>query len=313
MASGRPRLRGVLFALAVLLLAAPAILSAATDAAPAVPVPRSDRQAVVTRHTVELRQVDAQASLQVGNGDFAFGTDVTGLQTFCGYTLSNWGWHEEPLPADLQPEDRKRTEFVTHEPDIKKIFDPFFFTKFVGRGLGLSVVLGLVRAHNGAITVVSAPGRGSTFRVYFPLLAQAAPRLPAGEAPGAPEAGGGTILLVEDEAGVRELAAKMLARLGFEVLTAPDGVEALALFQQHRAAIRCVLSDLTMPRMNGWATLTALRKLDPQLPVVLVSGYDEASVMAGDHPEQPQAFGSKPYTLKGLGDALACAWSFRRS
>lgn len=111
----QPLRRGVGFTLTALLLAAPASLSAATDAAPTVPAPRIDRQAVVTRHNVELHEVDARASLQVGNGDFAVGTDVTGLQTFCGYTLSNWGWHEEPLPAGLKPEDRKRTEFVSHD------------------------------------------------------------------------------------------------------------------------------------------------------------------------------------------------------
>jgi CheY-like chemotaxis protein len=98
----------------------------------------------------------------------------------------------------------------------------------------------------------------------------------------------------------------MLKRLGYSVLEAKDGVEALELFQHHRDVIRCVLSDLTMPRMNGWDTLTALRKISPEVPVILSSGYDEAQVMAGVHLERPDAFLGKPYQLDALRDTLCC-------
>ena len=119
--------------------------------------------------------------------------------------------------------------------------------------------------------------------------------------------GSGTVLLVEDEEMVREIAAAMLTRLGFSVVEAKDGVEAVELFRQHQDKIRCVLCDNTMPRMNGWETFTALRKLAPDIPLILASGYDEAQVMAGDHPEWPQAFLNKPYKLKGLSDAISQA------
>jgi two-component system cell cycle sensor histidine kinase/response regulator CckA len=99
----------------------------------------------------------------------------------------------------------------------------------------------------------------------------------------------------------------MLKRLGFTVLEAKDGVDAVEVFQQYRDEIRLVLSDLTMPRMNGWETLTALRKLVPDIPVILASGYDEARVMEGDHPEWPQVFLGKPYKLKELGSAISRA------
>ena len=115
------------------------------------------------------------------------------------------------------------------------------------------------------------------------------------------------MLLIEDEAMVRDVAAAMLTRLGFSVLEAKDGVEAVELFRQCQDEIRCVLCDLTMPRMNGWETLTALRKLAPDIPVILASGYDKAQVMAGDHPELPQVFLGKPYKLKGLSDAIGQA------
>ena len=112
------------------------------------------------------------------------------------------------------------------------------------------------------------------------------------------------MLLVEDEELVRKLAGVMLTRLGYKVLEAKDGVEAVEKFRQHQGEIGCVLSDLTMPRMDGWETLAALRKLSPGIPVILSSGYDEAQVMAGDHPERPNAFLGKPYQLKGLSDAI---------
>jgi CheY-like chemotaxis protein len=100
------------------------------------------------------------------------------------------------------------------------------------------------------------------------------------------------------------MAKMMLTRLGYTVLEAKDGVEALKVFKLHQDEIRCVLSDLTMPRMDGWDTLAALRKLSPDIPVILSSGYDEAQVMAGKHSERPNAFLGKPYQYKGLGDTI---------
>ena len=114
----------------------------------------------------------------------------------------------------------------------------------------------------------------------------------------------GTVLLVEDEEMVRNITTRMLTRLGFTVLAAPDGAEAVAVFRQHQDEIRCVLCDLTMPGLDGWETLAALRHLAPDLAVILTSGYDEAQVMAGDHRQWPQAFLSKPYQLQGLSEAL---------
>ena len=204
------------------------------------------------------------------------------------------------------------------EKDLDKIFDPFFSTKFTGRGLGLPIVLGIVRTHHGAVTVESEPGRGSVFRVFLPLSTKdlsCRPDQPA--MPQTPERGGiemfsrieggGTVLLVEDEEQVRKLAAVMLKRLGYSVLEAVDGVEAMEIFRQHPDEIRCVLCDLTMPRMDGWSTLAALRNLSPGIAVILSSGYDKEQVLSGNHPEWPQAFLGKPYQLKELEDAICRA------
>ena len=214
-------------------------------------------------------------------------------------------------PLDWQPQDNLYACLeVTdagcgiEEKDIERLFDPFFTSKFTGRGLGLSVVLGIVRAHYGAVTVESEADRGSVLRVFLPVSAEAVPRPPekAAQAPEIEE--GGTVLLVEDEQMVRDMAKAMLTHLGFAVLEAKDGIEAVEVFRQHKDAISCVLCDLTMPRMDGWETLAALRKLAPGIPVILTSGYDQAQVMAGDHPEWPQAFLGKPYRLTGLCDAI---------
>jgi two-component system, cell cycle sensor histidine kinase and response regulator CckA len=190
------------------------------------------------------------------------------------------------------------------EKDIEKIFDPFFTTKFTGRGLGLSVTLGIIKAHRGAITVERKRGKGSIFRVFLPVSTEmAVPSRP--ESVIAPQKKRSvTVLLVEDEEGIRKTAKVMLTRLGFTVFATRDGVEAVEVFRRHKDEINCVLCDLTMPRMNGWETLTALRDLSPNFPVILFSGHDEGQVMAGDHTDRPDAFLHKPFSRKELADVI---------
>ncbi len=225
------------------------------------------------------------------------------------------------FPRGWQPQDNAYaclevvdTGCGIEDKDIEKLFDPFYSTKFTGRGMGLAVVLGIVKTHKGVLTVESKPNRGSTFRVFFAsaeetlqqtqkvvskddsLISDVSP-LKFKE--------GGTVLLVEDEEMLRKMAAIMLERLGFSVMKAKDGIEALEVFGKHQSEIQFVLSDLTMPHMGGWETLTELRKLQPDIPVILASGYDFAHVMEGDHPELPQAFLAKPYNLKALSDAIS--------
>ncbi|MBN2369893.1 MAG: response regulator [Vicinamibacteria bacterium] len=223
------------------------------------------------------------------------------------------------FPVDWQPQDCAYACLEVADSgcgiankDVEPLFDPFFSSKLLGRGLGLPVVLGIVRTHRGAVTVESELGRGSAFRFYMPVLPEKVRRRADQAAQVSEMQRGGTALLVEDDEIVRNVAAAMLVHLGFTVLEARDGVEALELFSQRRNEIRCVLCDLTMPRMDGWQTMAALRKLEPDLPVILTSGYSEAQVMAGDHGERPQAFLNKPYQLKRLSDALGHALATKK-
>ena len=215
------------------------------------------------------------------------------------------------FPLDWQPQDEQYACLEVRdagcgiaEQDIEKLFDPFFTSKFTGRGLGLPVVLGILRTHRGVVTVESTLGQGSVFRAFFPVSVQNIPRQTAAASPDSEYRGHGTILLLEDEPVLRKMAKTMLTRFGFVVLEAKDGVEGVELFGQHRAEIRCVISDMTMPRMDGWETLVALRRLNAGIPVILASGYDRAQVMKGEHPEWPQAFLGKPYRSAELQEAL---------
>jgi two-component system cell cycle sensor histidine kinase/response regulator CckA len=188
----------------------------------------------------------------------------------------------------------------------ERLFEPFFTTKFTGRGLGLAAVLGIVRGHRGALRVYSELGKGTTFKIRFPA-AQAG----EGEPPprhSLPEThdwkGKGTVLLVDDEETVRALGTRMLSQLGFAVLAAADGREALTLYAEHPGEIALVFLDLTMPRMDGEETFRELRRLDPGVLVVMSSGYTEHDITSRFAAGGPAGFLQKPYTLAQLAERL---------
>jgi len=190
------------------------------------------------------------------------------------------------------------------EQDMEKLFDPFFTTKFTGRGLGLSVILGLLKSWGGAVCVESKKGKGSCFRILLPVQEDVPVLQPGTGTSWQSAAKGGTVLLVDDQDAVRKIGEVMLERLGFTPMSAANGPEGVSLFRKHQDRICCVITDLTMPDMDGWETLIALRKIQPDLPVILASGHDQTHAMNRDHPEKFQTFLHKPYAMVQLQKAL---------
>lgn len=171
--------------------------------------------------------------------------------------------------------------------------------------MGLSAVLGIVRAHKGAVTVQSEEGDGSIFTVYFPLIqlntVTNTKHIARKESP----LKGGTILVIDDEEIIRKIVGEMLERLGYSTLEAADGVQAVEIFKENQEKIDCVLCDVVMPRMNGWETVSAIRENAPDIPVILASGYNEAHVMVGHNELAIQAFLEKPFLFSQLKEVLA--------
>jgi PAS domain S-box-containing protein len=191
-------------------------------------------------------------------------------------------------------------------PDtLNRIFDPFFSTKFSGRGLGLAAVMGIVRAHKGLIRIRTAPDEGTSFRVLFPLLAGLVMKEEKPSTARSGWRGTGTILVVDDEEPVREVAERMLQEIGFNTMAAADGRQALELLEQAGIKITGVLLDLSMPRMGGQETFQRIRKHYPDLPVVMMSGYTE-EVVAEQLGESPDITGflQKPFLAEDLVTAF---------
>ena len=190
-------------------------------------------------------------------------------------------------------------------PQVKeRIFDPFYTTKFTGRGLGLSAVQGILRSHGGGVRVLTEAGRGTTFRLLFPALISAKPA-PFLEPVGlGAYHGTGTVLLVEDEDALRAVAKALLIRLGFEVLEGRDGLEALQAFHAHRAQIRLILMDLTMPRMDGKEAYRELRRAGARAPILLCSGFGAEEALQGFRGQGLAGFVQKPYRFNVLLDAV---------
>jgi two-component system, cell cycle sensor histidine kinase and response regulator CckA len=202
---------------------------------------------------------------------------------------------------------------------VDKIFEPFFSTKEVGKGtgLGLSTVYGIVKQTGGFVYVESEPGTGTSFRIFLPrhrperdvqsepIAANGAVKEPSAEAkPRADLTGQGTILLVEDEEGLRSLNARGLRSRGYSVIEASNGIEALEALEEKNGAVDLVVSDVVMPEMDGPTLLKSMRSRNPDLKIIFVSGYAEDAFEKSLPENQQFAFLPKPFTLSQLVAAV---------
>jgi len=236
------------------------------------------------KHGGEVRIRTATGIFQVEPGEFPV---VDGLQegAFC-----SWLEVVDNRPG-LERDERQ------------KIFDPFYSTRFAGRGLGLAAVASIARNHHASILLRSAPGEGSRFRIVFPTTdrkkEQSTDRLePTGRRAGK------TVLVVDDEEVVRMVAEQVLADAGYQTILAADGKEAIEQFRRHRQEVCIVLLDMTMPVMDGAETYTALKEIDPDIRILLSSGFTQTESVERFRGRKIEGFLQKPYLARELLEKL---------
>jgi CheY-like chemotaxis protein len=195
---------------------------------------------------------------------------------------------------------------------LAQAFEPFFTTKEVGQGtgLGLSMVYGVVRQHNGLLRVESEPGRGTTFRIYLPVTTDA---VADAQRPSPPQTAGGnaTILVAEDDEPVATLARQILEAAGYRVLVAKDGEQTIEMFEHHAGEIDLVLLDLVMPRRSGQAVHDHIRRLAPRTPILFTTGYSTETVHRGSLRQPFTALIQKPYQRDALLAKIGTLLSLR--
>ena len=249
---------------------------------------------LVAGDSAQLRQLlitlvtNAVESLPPGTGTIQI---TTGTRQLDDVALGQSLYSEQLRPGRYVYLEVSDTGSGMDQETLARMFEPFFTSRFAGRGLGLAAVAGIVRRHHGTVTVESVPGRGTTVTLLLPVAIPIRPRRLASAGSGS----AGTILMVDDEKDVLRLMGKFLELAGFEVVLASGGAEALDQFHERMGEIDVVVLDLTMPGMSGEQTLAALRELDPDLPAIVTSGYNKSEVARRCAGLRISAFLMKPY------------------
>jgi len=266
--------------------------------APSLPAVEAD--ATQIRQIIMNLVINASEAIGDNSGVIAIST---GYQE-CDATYLKDAWPDKKIREGLYVYlEIADTGCGMDKETMTKIFDPFFTTKFTGRGLGMAAVLGIVRGHNGAIKVSSKPNKGTSFKILLPA-SSGRPVVSCDRDNHKNEwKGSGTVLLVDDEETVRDIGREILDELGFTTITANNGLEAIAVYRE-RPNIDFVILDLTMPHMDGEQCFHELRRIAPDVKVILSSGYDEQEVSQKFFGKGLAGFVQKPYKISVLKDAV---------
>jgi two-component system, cell cycle sensor histidine kinase and response regulator CckA len=232
-------------------------------------------------------------------------TIATGVKHFDRDVLKEMCLVEDLTEGEYVTLEVRDTGCGMDQATRERIFEPFFSTKFTGRGLGMSAVLGILRSHHGAIKVYSEPEKGAIVTLLFPVSKEACRNVLIEEAERGDEwRGTGTVLLVDDEEAVLNIGKRMLEIMGFSVVTAMDGIEALEAFARLSGEITCIILDLTMPQMSGEDAFEELHRIAPRLPIVISSGYSEQEVATRFLGREVFGLVQKPYRFSDLHQML---------
>ena len=263
------------------------------------PIPSIEADATQLRQIIMNLVINASEAIGDRSGVIAI---TTGCMD-CGRSYLKDVWLDENLTEGLYVYlEIADSGCGMDKQTLSKLFDPFFTTKFTGRGLGMAAVLGIVRGHKGAIKVYSELNKGTSFKVLFPASSRPA-ELFNGKSLMDDWQGSGTVLLIDDEETVRGIGKEMLRELGFSVITADDGLEGVAAFKEN-PDIAFVILDLTMPHMDGEQCFRELRQMNPDVKVIMSSGYNEQEVTQKFVGKGLAGFIQKPYSLSVLKDAV---------
>jgi CheY-like chemotaxis protein len=187
---------------------------------------------------------------------------------------------------------------------LARVFEPFFSTRFTGRGLGLPAAMGLARAHKGTVAIESTPGSGTVVRVFVPVWKGATKQEPEPAAAKGVRKGSRVVLVADDEDSIRIVLVKYMGRRGWKTLEAADGEEAIRTHRDHAGHIDLLLCDYFMPRVNGLEVARRIRGLDPKLPVIMMSGFTKEDAGDNFRAEGFRHFLKKPFTLQELDEVL---------
>jgi len=264
-------------------------------------LPNIEVDATQLRQVIMNLVINASEAIDERSGVIAISTGAVD----CDRAYLSEMWIDDRLPEGLYIYlEIADTGCGMDKETVSKIFDPFFTTKFTGRGLGMAAVLGIIRGHHGAIKTYSEKGKGTTFKILLPASLSPESHSAALSHDDEFLKGSGTVLLVDDEETIRALGKDMLQFLGYHVLTATDGRESLEIFRQNKDGIVCVILDLTMPHLDGEQTFRELRRIKPDVRVLMSSGYNEQEVTQKFLGKGLAGFIQKPYKVTELGRKL---------